>query len=141
MLSDNIRVLRKNNGMTQEELALRLNVVRQTISKWEKGLSVPDAEMLQKLAEVLGTSVEKLLDALPEPEKAADPVAEQLARVNEQLVVINCRRRRIWIAVAATLVLVGLLWITNLALGVYYSFNPRVECEVITFETVEEIDP
>ena len=57
MLSDNIRTLRKNRGFTQEDLANRLNVTRQTISKWEKGISVPDAEMLSKLAEELETNV------------------------------------------------------------------------------------
>ena len=48
MLQENIKVFRKERGLTQEELAIRLNVVRQTVSKWEKGLSVPDAELLQK---------------------------------------------------------------------------------------------
>ena len=47
MLSDNIKTLRKSKGLTQEELANRINVVRQTVSKWEKGYSVPDAEMLK----------------------------------------------------------------------------------------------
>ena len=51
MLQDNIKEFRKHKGMTQEELAARLNVVRQTVSKWEKGQSVPDADLLQKLAE------------------------------------------------------------------------------------------
>ena len=51
MLNENIKALRKTKGLTQDELAIRLNVVRQTISKWEKGLSVPDAEMLQKIVE------------------------------------------------------------------------------------------
>ena len=55
MLNENIKNLRKNKGYTQEELANKLNVVRQTISKWEKGYSVPDAEMLKKLAEIFDT--------------------------------------------------------------------------------------
>ena len=53
MLNDNIRTVRKNRGFTQEDLASRLHVTRQTISKWEKGLSVPDAEMLSRLADEL----------------------------------------------------------------------------------------
>ena len=52
MLSDTIQTLRKEKGYSQEEVAIRLNVVRQTVSKWEKGLSVPDADMLIKLAEL-----------------------------------------------------------------------------------------
>lgn len=50
MLNENLRNLRKSKGISQEELAIKLNVVRQTISKWEKGLSVPDSEMLIKIA-------------------------------------------------------------------------------------------
>ena len=61
MLKENIKTLRKSKGLSQEELAIKLNVVRQTISKWEQGLSVPDAEMLIKLAEVLDTNVSTLL--------------------------------------------------------------------------------
>ena len=61
MLNENIRNLRKSKGLTQEELAIKLNVVRQTISKWEKGLSVPDSSMIISLAEELDTSVSTLL--------------------------------------------------------------------------------
>ena len=57
MLNENIRNLRKAKGLSQEELAIKLNVVRQTVSKWEKGLSVPDSSLLVSLAEELDTSV------------------------------------------------------------------------------------
>jgi putative transcriptional regulator len=50
MLSDNIKILRKKKGYSQETLAEQLHVVRQTISKWEKGISVPDAVMLDRMA-------------------------------------------------------------------------------------------
>ena len=63
MLSDKIKAYRKSKGFTQEELAIRLNIVRQTVSKWEKGISVPDAENLQKLADVLEVDVRQLLGA------------------------------------------------------------------------------
>ena len=62
MLNENIRNLRKAKGLSQEELAIKLNVVRQTISKWEKGLSVPDAGVLIHMAELLDVSVGSLLD-------------------------------------------------------------------------------
>lgn len=61
MFQDNLKALRKRKGITQEELATRLNVVRQTVSKWEKGLSVPDSELLIKLAEILEVPVSQLL--------------------------------------------------------------------------------
>ena len=61
MLSENIKTIRKAKGLTQEELAVKLNVVRQTISKWEQGLSVPDSELLLALSEALETPVSALL--------------------------------------------------------------------------------
>ena len=60
MLKENIKTIRKAKGLSQEELAIKLNVVRQTISKWEQGLSVPDSEMLVTLSEVLETPLSTL---------------------------------------------------------------------------------
>ena len=96
MLGDNIKMLRKSKGFTQEELAVRLNVVRQTVSKWEKGFSVPDAEVLQKLADVLEVDIKQLLGAEIEVEKNNNEVVEQLAKINEQLIIKNRRSKRIW---------------------------------------------
>ena len=62
MLGEKIKAERLRRGLSQQELADMLSVVRQTVSKWEKGLSVPDSEMLVRIAEVLGTSVSELLD-------------------------------------------------------------------------------
>lgn len=59
--------------------------VRQTVSKREKGLSVPDAAMLIKLAEVLDVPVSKLLGSEIETEEKSDTLAEQLSSINEQL--------------------------------------------------------
>ena len=67
MFSENLKTLRRQKGFTQEELAARLNVVRQTVSKWEKGLSVPDAELLTRLAEVLEVPVSTLLGSARSP--------------------------------------------------------------------------
>ena len=88
MLNENIKTLRKSKGLSQEELAIKLNVVRQTVSKWENGLSVPDSSMLVLLAEELDTSVSTLLGE-PVTEPAADDVkaiAEKLEVINLQLV-------------------------------------------------------
>ena len=100
MFQENLKTLRKQQGFTQETLAERLNVVRQTVSKWEKGLSVPDAELLVKLSEVLEVSVSTLLGGRIEGETEPNAVAEQLARINEQLVIKNRRAKRIWTVVA-----------------------------------------
>ncbi len=84
MLSENIKTIRKAKGLTQEELAVKLNVVRQTISKWEQGLSVPDSEMLLALSEALETPVSTLLG-----EAITEPKADDLKVLSQKLEVIN----------------------------------------------------
>lgn len=84
MLNENIKALRKSKGLSQQELAIKLNVVRQTISKWEQGLSVPDSEMLISLSEVLETPVSKLLG-----ETVAETEADNIKAISEKLEVIN----------------------------------------------------
>ena len=96
MFSDNLNMLRKSKGFTQEELAIKVNVVRQTVSKWEKGLSVPDAATLQKIAEVLDVTVNELLGADIKEDTNKNEIAEQLARVNEQLAIRNRRWGQFW---------------------------------------------
>ena len=88
MLAENIKALRQQKGYSQETLAGQLNVVRQTVSKWEQGRSLPDAELLGRLAEVLEVPVSKLRgDSVPEAEGEGGyaQVAQQLAILNEQL--------------------------------------------------------
>ena len=121
MLSDNIKTLRKARGFSQEELAARVHVVRQTVSKWEKGLSVPDAELLQKLADALEVPVQQLLGAQIQTPEERDALAEQLSRINEQLVIRNRRSRRIWRTIGfalATLLGIELL-LTVLGIGLF----------------------
>ena len=105
MFSENLKTLRKQNGFSQEELASKLHVVRQTISKWEKNLSVPDADTLIRLAEILEVSVSELLGSKIETENGnvTNDVAEQLSRINEQLAIKNRHSRRIWKAIAIIL--------------------------------------
>ncbi len=98
MLKDNLKHLRKSKGLTQEELALQLNVVRQTISKWEKGLSVPDSEMLIEISEQFDVQVSTLLGETIEPTEKEDSIkfiSEKLALLNEQLAKATERKRRL----------------------------------------------
>ncbi len=99
MFSENLKLLRKKKGLSQEALAVRLNIVRQTVSKWEKGLSVPDADLLVKLADVLDVSVAELLGGNHPNSKDTNELVEQLSRINGQLAIKNHRFRRIWKAV------------------------------------------
>lgn len=130
MFHENLKALRKDRGLSQEELAVRLNVVRQTISKREKGLSVPDAAMLIRLAEVLDTTVSRLLGAdVPEDEADRDRLAEQLARINEQLAVRNRRGRfilRLVLGILAAFVVVNLLLIL-FSYGAFRAFQEPVQ--------------
>ena len=110
MLKDNIRSIRKSKGLTQEELAIKLNVVRQTISKWEQGLSVPDAEMLITLSEVLDTPVSTLLG-----EKVSESKVDDLKAISEKLEIINLQlsqrkkeRRKIaqWLLISLCIIVI-----------------------------------
>ena len=103
--------MRKAKGYTQEELAIKLNVVRQTVSKWEKGLSVPDADVLCKIADVLDTDVSTLLgeEIVEETDKSA--VAQQLAKISEQLAMKNQRSKKIWKVVCIILFVILVFYI------------------------------
>ncbi len=141
MFQDNLIACRKAKGMTQEELAVRLHVVRQTVSKWEKGKSVPDAEVLVRLSEVLEVPVSRLLDTATSPESPADQVAEQLARINEQLAMKTVAPggsggwwRGILIGIA---IFLAALISLNIVAFHAYSFNPDVESQ----SQVTPVDP
>ena len=111
MLNENIKAIRKSKGLSQEELAVKLNVVRQTISKWEQGLSVPDSDMLISISEVLETPVSTLLG-----ETIIEPKADDLKVISEKLEVINlqlaqrknAKRRTVhWLLISCCVVIVA----------------------------------
>ena len=124
MLSENIKNLRKAKGISQEELAIKLNVVRQTISKWEKGLSVPDSEMLINLAEELDTTVNTLLGETVEPTETTEikALAAKLELLNEQFAKRNETRRKVW---RIAFIVLGVLALFSIARGlteyIYFS--------------------
>ncbi len=105
MLNENIRAIRKSKGLSQDELAIKLNVVQQTVSKWENGLSVPDSDMLISISEVLETPVSVLLgEAVPEA-KADDlkAICEKLEVINLQLAQRKKTRQKIFFWMLITL--------------------------------------
>ena len=106
MFGENLKAIRKAKGYTQQELAMKLNVVRQTVSKWEKGLSVPDVEILVEIADVLDTDVSVLLGKEVSDEESRDEVALQLAKISEQLAIKNRKSKRIWKAVGIILLVI-----------------------------------
>lgn len=130
MLGDNIAALRKQRSMTQQSLADALYVTRQTISKWEKNLSVPDADALIRLADALDTTVQTLLGQAEEAPAEPSDVAAALNRINDQLAIQNRRRSRIWKVVAWVIGLFVAFNILLLALG--YAMTAQLEGEVVS---------
>ena len=87
-IGERITTLRKEKSISQSELAKRLNVSRQAVSKWEQGVSSPDTERLIQLAEILGTEVEYLATGThPEPGSVVLNIVETVERVEEKVVV------------------------------------------------------
>ena len=125
MLGENIKSLRKEKGLSQEELAIKLNVVRQTVSKWEKGLSVPDSEMLIHLADALEVSVTELLGEkvnITQEDEQLKALAAKLELVNEQLARITERRRKNRRTVYVGILFIG---IVMLAMQIHSGFMVR----------------
>lgn len=110
MLNENIKAIRKSKGLLQEELAIKLNVVRQTISKWEQGLSVPDSDMLISISEVLETPVSTLLGETVIESKvdAIKAISEKLEIINLQLAQRKTTRRKTlhWLLISLCAVIV-----------------------------------
>ncbi len=127
MLSENLKALRKSKGLSQEELAVKLNVVRQTISKWEQGLSVPDSEMLLSISEVLETPVSTLLgETTPQPEMDdLKTISEKLEVINLQLAQRKAAKRRLlfWLFVTISAVIVVIAIVLRGLGSPYMSWN------------------
>ena len=140
MFRENLKTIRKAKGYTQEELAIKVNVVRQTVSKWEKGLSVPDADVLSHIAEVLEVSVSELLGTEIKQEDSKNKVAEQLAKISEQLAIKNRRSKKIWKIIGIillTIIIAKIIWIA-LTMIAFNSYKFSGNSTVIE-ENVEEI--
>lgn len=136
MLGENIAALRKKAGMTQQSLADALYVTRQTISKWEKNLSVPDADALVRLADALDTTVQNLLGQAEEAAAAPSDVAAALSRINDQLAIQNRRRARVWKVVAWLLAVFAAFNVLLLVVGYagMANYTGTVETQVVTVE-------
>ena len=127
MLNENIKAIRKSKGLSQQELAVKLNVVRQTVSKWEQGLSVPDSDMLISISEVLATPVSTLLgETVIETEiDSLKVISEKLEVINLQLAQRKTTRRKIihWLLIAVCVVIVVTFAILFLLKSPYLGWN------------------
>mgnify|MGYP000458838223 CR=1 FL=1 len=144
MLNENMKAIRKSKGLSQQELAVKLNVVRQTISKWEQGLSVPDADMLISISEVLETPVSTLLG-----ETVIETEVDNLKAISEKLEVINLQlaqrkttRRKIirWLLISLCAIIVmifaALIILSSPYLGWNYS-DPETAVLGVAFHSFE----
>lgn len=144
MLNENIKAIRKSKGLSQQELAIKLNVVRQTISKWEQGLSVPDSDMLISISEVLETPVSTLLG-----EKVIEAKVDDLKAISAKLEVINLqlaqrkttrKRMLLWFLISLCVVIAAifaiLLALESPYLGWDYS-DPETAVLGVAFHSFE----
>lgn len=127
MLNENIKAIRKSKGLSQQQLAVKLNVVRQTISKWEQGLSVPDSDMLVSISEALETPVSTLLR-----ETVADTEANNLKAISEKLEVINLQlaqrkimRRKLlhWLLISLCIAIIAIFAVLTVINSPYLGWN------------------
>lgn len=138
MLHENLKNLRKQKGLTQEELAIRLHVVRQTVSKWESGRSVPDADILAKIADVLDVSVSDLLGTdIPSNEPKSNEIVAQLIQLNEQYAIRNRRSKRIWKVILGCLV--GLVAVCAV-LVLLNVVNPNASSAQATSQVIQDVE-
>jgi len=130
MLHNKIKQLRIANGMTQEDLAEKLHVVRQTVSKWEKGISLPDAEMLERLADLFGVTADELLERNDASPYDHGLISDQLSQINEQLEIKNRRVRKVLIAIISVLIAIAALTVGSIILFSVTSTGSDTQTEV-----------
>lgn len=144
MLNENIKATRKSKGLSQEELAIKLNVVRQTISKWEQGLSVPDSNMLISISEVLEVPVSTLLGETVVETKVDDlkVISEKLEIINLQLAQKNITRRKIiyWLLISLCMAIVTISAVIMVLNSPYLSWDyndPEMAVAGVVFHAFE----
>lgn len=144
MLNENIKAIRKSKGLSQQDLAVKLNVVRQTVSKWEQGLSVPDSDLLISISEALETPVSTLLgETVIETEvDNIKALSEKLEAINWQLAQRKNMRRKIicWLLISLCTIIVmvfaGFIILNSPYLGWDYS-NPETAVLGVAFHSFE----
>lgn len=127
MLNENIKTIRKSKGLSQQELAIKLNVVRQTVSKWEQGLSVPDSAMLISISEILETSVSTLLGetVVGLEVDGLKIISEKLEIINLQLAQRETARRRMfhWLFILLSVAIIAIFVVLGVLNSPYLDWN------------------
>ena len=144
MLNETMKAIRKSKGLSQQDLAVKLNVVRQTVSKWEQGLSVPDSDMLISISEALETPVSTLLgETVIETEvDSIKAISEKLDVINWQLAQRKNTRRKIihWLLISLSAIIImvfaALVILNSPYLDWNYS-NPETAVLGVAFHSLE----
>ncbi|MCI8416811.1 MAG: helix-turn-helix transcriptional regulator [Lachnospiraceae bacterium] len=144
MLNENIKAIRKSKGLSQEELAIKLHVVRQTISKWEQGLSVPDSDMLISISKEFETPVSTLLGETVVESKVDDlkAISEKLEIINLQLAQRKTARRKLlhWFLISLCIVLVMIFAVLIILSSPYLGWDykaPETAVMGVAFHALE----
>ena len=121
--------LRKQKGFSQEELANRLNVSRQTVSKWEVGDSTPDMEKLIAISDLFGISLDELiLDKSPTPppvvQSAKSEVYSEIKSDIKEKVLTDSNRKKVrkWLKIAG-IILGAVLVVDLISFLIYIAIN------------------
>lgn len=144
MLNVRLKELRKQYSYSQEELASMLHVTRQTISKWEQGRSVPDADLLIRISEVFHVSVQDLLveQAMTQADEE-ESIAKQLERLNYELAEKNRRGKRLWRIVRNCLLVILVLCLLSIVVSII-SFtlygSSKATIERVEEQVIEQIE-
>lgn len=116
--------LRKQKGLSQEELANRLNVSRQTISKWEVGDSTPDMEKLIAISDMFGISLDELvMDKVPARKDESLSKSEIVGELKDKILSDESKKRtKKWIKIAG--IFLGIIvFIDIVSMIIYVSLN------------------
>ena len=140
MIGENIRQARKKKGISQEEMAVKLNVVRQTVSKWESGRSVPDAEMLVQISALLEAPVYRLL-GIESHDGNLRNLEEELAKRNEALArnaereqpLAQANKKRGLILLPSFITMLATLSVRNERLAVFLIFGCMAASLVVLY--------
>ncbi len=82
IISKYLQFLRKNHNFTQDELASKLDISRQAVSKWETGAAIPDLEVLLKISKLYDISINEILEPQIQPQRITD--FEQISTISEK---------------------------------------------------------
>lgn len=116
--------LRKQKGLSQEELANRLNVSRQTVSKWEVGDSTPDMEKLIAMSDLFDVSLDKLVMGKEDEEKPTSTTKSEFVTVlNEKVLTNKNKKSAKSILKVVGIILAAILLIDVISMIIYFAVN------------------